>query len=156
MDNEKTNKTNLPSDSFKEWFNFYPIFQDRPFRNLLDSIDELFQHTYFKPRFKVKVQEEDDKYIVYAQLPGVQKNQIHIHTMINRLTITVNQSEVETIENDKTKTVQNKQSYSQVSRTIPFFHPVVEKQTKATYRDGLLTVIVPKRKGNMRNIIKID
>ena len=66
--------------------------------------------------------------------------------MVNRLTITVNQSEMETIENDKTQTTHNKQSYSQVSRTIPFYHPVLENQTKATYRDGLLTVIVPKKK----------
>ena len=72
--------------------------------------------------------------------------------MINRLTITVKQTEMETIENDKTQTTHNKQSYTQVSRTIPFYQPVLEKQTKATYRDGLLTVIVPKRKGKMIEI----
>lgn len=152
MANENSRKSNLPEDPIKEWFNFAPLFQERPFRNLLESIDELFQHTYFKPRFKVKVQEEEDKYIVYAELPGVRKNQIHIHTMINRLTITVKQTEMETIENDKTQATHNKQSYTQVSRTIPFYQPVLEKQTKATYRDGLLTVIVPKRKGKMIEI----
>lgn len=152
MSKDYSKKSNLPDDPLKEWFNFYPIFQDRPFRNLLESIDELFQINYFKPRFRVNVQEEEDKYIVYAQLPGVSKDQIHLETMVNRLTITVYHSEVETIENDKTKTTHNKKSYSQVSRTIPFYHPVLENRTKATYRDGLLTVIVPKQKGNLIEI----
>lgn len=131
---------------------FSHIFQDRPFRNILETIDQFFQNSNLKPGFKVNVQEDVDKYIIYAELPGVKKNQIDIHILERSITITVNRSESETIQNDKAKSYTKIHEYEKGSRTIPFYHPIHSKNAKAKYRDGLLTIILPKKSGKKLNL----
>lgn len=131
---------------------FSHIFQDRPFRNILETIDQFFQNSNLKPGFKVNVQEDVGKYIIYAELPGVKKNQIDIHILERSITITVNRSESETIQNDKAKSYTKIHEYEKASRTIPFYHPIHSKNAKAKYRDGLLTIILPKKSGKKLNL----
>ena len=125
------------------------FFNETPIKGFLQSIDDLFETSFptFQPSFQVKTSETDSEYIVSAQLPGVNKEQIEIDLMDRYITITV-QSQEEIIEEDENqKTFRKQQSLQRLIRTIPFPQPINEKQVKASYENGLLQITVPKIKG---------
>ena len=58
-----------------------------------------------------------------------------------------NHMKMYTEEDDKRKTFKRQQTFQRSSRTIPFPFPINEKLVKASYKDGLLQITVPKQKG---------
>lgn len=135
-------------DSHDElFFPIYSLFQERPLRNILESIDQFFHQTNLKPGFKVRLFEDAEKYTVRAELPGVGKNQIDLRIMEHSVTITVDTRKTETVEDKKEKTVSQSHYRKKVSRTIPLYHPVKVQRSKAKYCDGLLTVHLLKKYG---------
>lgn len=135
------------NDLFNQWFQFHPIFQERPFRNILENIDYLFNQPLLKPNFKVRLKEDEENYEVYAELPGITKNQIHINTMPYQVTIMVENKQSETFQDDSKHYMGKKDAYQYMKRTIPFYHPVIVDQAIATFQNGLLKITLPKQKG---------
>ena len=97
--------------------------------------------------FPVETSETDTEYEIYAELPGINKEQIGIDVLDRSIIITVQAHEVVTEEDDKLKTFKRQQTFQKLSRTIPFPFPINEKLVKASYNDGLLQITVPKQKG---------
>jgi len=126
--------------------NEFPFF-DFPFSNVMERIDQFFTQAFFKPGFKVRFQETEDHYLVMAELPGVKKEDIHIRVLNNQLMIRAKVQEFLSVEDTSKNMYQKQATYREMSRLIPFFHPVYENQIKAIYKDGLLTIRVRKQQG---------
>lgn len=141
-DKRKPDDLNNPLSKIDDWF-----LQPFPFNHVLESIDDFFKHSLLKPSFKVNVKETNHNYIVYAELPGVKKEDISISIMENSITISAYQTEIFLQEDDVKKTYQKKSSYQKISRTIPFYHPINEKKSKASFQNGLLTITLNKKSG---------
>ncbi|MBW3113274.1 MULTISPECIES: Hsp20/alpha crystallin family protein [Bacillaceae] len=124
------------------------FFHERPMKGMLQSIDEFFTSSA-NPfgSFPVKMTETDDHYVVTAELPGVNKEQIQLDVFPQYITISVTNKGVYSEENEKHQTIKRKQSISKSSRTVPFPTVVNEKNVKASYKDGLLSVKVNKESG---------
>jgi HSP20 family molecular chaperone IbpA len=146
--------SNLPSDQHKgkmqdpfgEWMkSMNDFFHKRPVRGLLQSMDEFFKAPF--ATFPIAVEELDHEYIVSAELPGVNKEQISISIFDNSLTISVRSQEVITEEDNTNKIFKQKQSFQQMTRSVYLNHPINESEVKASYRDGLLKIKIPKPKG---------
>jgi HSP20 family protein len=127
------------------------FFQERPVRGFLQSIDEFFHLPL--ATFPVSVKSYDREHHIVAELPGIKKDQISIDVLNNSLTITVKNNEVIIEENDTHKVYSRKNKMQQMSRTITLPQPINEKKVKASYNDGLLTIIVPKQPGKKIHII---
>lgn len=137
-------------DPFNELMKPFDVFfNEKPVKGFLQSIDELFERSFppFQSSFHVKTSETDSHYVVSAELPGVNKEQIGIEIMDRYLTINVQSQEEITEEDDKRKTFRKQQSWQKLTRTIPFPQPINEKNVKASYENGLLQITVPKMKG---------
>ena len=129
----------------KPWESF---FHETPVKGFLQSIDELFQKSIrLHSPFSVETSETETEYEIYAELPGINKEQIGIDILDRSITITVQSHEDVTEEDDKHKTFKRQQTFQRLSRTIPFPFPINEKLVKASYKDGLLQITVPKQKG---------
>lgn len=127
------------------------FFHERPVRGFLQSIDEFFNLPF--ATFPVSVKSYDREHHIVAELPGVKKEQISIDVLNNTLTISVKNGEV-IIEEDEVHKVYSRQNkMQQMSRTIALPQPINEKKVKASYNDGLLTIIVPKLPGKKIHII---
>ncbi|MEJ9211598.1 Hsp20/alpha crystallin family protein [Bacillus smithii] len=138
---EKPKKHN----TFDDWMkSMNGIFPERPMKNFLKHIDE-----FFASSFPVEMREKENEYWILAKLPGVSKEQIGIEINAQFVTITVSEQEYVLEENEKRQTVQEKTSFRRQSRTIPLPALVNEKMAKAKYKDGLLTLILPKKKGKI-------
>lgn len=129
------------------------FFTDKPMRGFLQSIDDFFKTPFpVGSSFHVETVETGQEYIISAELPGVKKEQIQLNITGNYLTITVENKEIETEENDLTHVYRRKFVQQQSSRTIALPHTINEKSVKASYRDGLLQIRIPQEKGKVIDI----
>lgn len=124
------------------------FFLERPMKGMLQSIDEFFASSSNPfESFPVELTETNDYYIVTAELPGVKKEQIQLEVFPQFITISLMNKEIYSEEDDKNQTIRRKQSMRRSTRTVPFPRSVNEKNVKASYADGLLTVKVGKESG---------
>ena len=130
------------------------FFNEKPIRGFLQSIDDFFKTPFpFEGGFHVETVETGNEYIVTAELPGIKREQIHLNITGNYLTISVENNELETAEDSNSHIYRRKYVRQASSRTISLPHAINEKMIKASYRDGLLQVRIPRQKGK---IIEID
>lgn len=128
------------------------IFHEPPVKGFLESIDEFFSAPFPFSAFPVELNETDKEYIITAKLSGVKKDQINIDIFQQYITISVENVESTTQENQNQKSIFKKSSMQRSSRTIPLTKPINEAKVKANYEDGLLTIHVPKENGKRLRI----
>ncbi|MGJ7920026.1 Hsp20/alpha crystallin family protein [Neobacillus sp. LXY-4] len=123
------------------------FFHERPVKGILQTIDDFFRSPFPHMSFPIHVSETNQHHIIKAELPGVKKEQIQLDVLANTLTITVKHHEEITEQDEKKGLYSKKQSLSSASRTVPLPFQINEKAVKATYKNGLLEILIPKQKG---------
>jgi HSP20 family protein len=121
-------------------------------RNSIFDIDRLFNdswpqwaesqgNTFFAPRVDIK--ETDGHYEITAELPGVDKKDIHVHVKDGILTL-----EAETSQEDKEekegKVIRQERRYGKFLRSFNLGQDVQESDIKASFKDGVLRLEAPK------------
>lgn len=91
--------------------------------------------------FKLDVKEENDCYIIEAELPGTTKENIKVELSNGRLTIGVEQKEE--INNDFKKYIHKERHYSSMQRSINLSN-VKSEGISAKLDNGLLIIQVQK------------
>ncbi|MDP4164282.1 MAG: Hsp20/alpha crystallin family protein [Bacillota bacterium] len=129
------------------------LFQEKPGKGFLQSIDDFFKNPFPLHSFHVETIDTGKETIITAELPGVKKEQLNIEITGNYITISVTQNELITEEDEINKLYRRKQMRQSASRTIALSQPINEKEVKASYRNGLLEIRIPKINGK---IIQID
>lgn len=108
-----------------------------PWTGLETEIDRLFESALADlslpaaPRFPVDVYEDKDNTYVRAELPGINRDEIHVEMVDGFLTISTNRK-----DGDRTFTFNR-------SVTIP--EAVQADKVSAGYENGILTVTLPKQ-----------
>lgn len=109
----------------------------------------------------IEVKQNDENYKVKVQLPGIKKDNIHIELDNDFMTITAETHEEKEEKKEKTQNERYHTSefrYGKYVRTISFDQPVKIDDAKAKYKDGILTITVPKQQieTNTQKVIKIN
>lgn len=108
-----------------------------PWTGLETEIDRLFESALADlslpaaPRFPVDVYEDKDNTYVRAELPGINRDEIHVEMVDGFLTLSANRK-----DGDRTFTFNR-------SVTIP--EAVQADKVSAGYENGILTVTLPKQ-----------
>lgn len=91
----------------------------------------------------VDIEETNDEFIIYAELPGVSKDDVKINLADDTLTLSGEIKEPENRENRKFHRVER--SYGKFQRS--FYVPVQIQgdKVKASFKDGILMVNMPKK-----------
>ena len=133
-------------------------------RNNLFDIDRFFNDswpqatqsqtgTFFAPR--VDIREAGDHYQITAELPGVDKKDIHIHVKDGVLTL-----EAETSQEDEEKkggkVIRQERRYGKLMRSFNLGADVEESDIKASFEDGVLTLEAPKIVEKVQERRRID
>ncbi len=111
--------------------------------------------TFFAPRVDIK--ELDGHYEITAELPGVAKEDIHVHVKDGILTLEA-ESTQEDKEEKEGKIIRQERRYGKFMRSFNLGGDVQEEDIKASFKDGVLTLNAPKlvEKPVQRRRISID
>ncbi len=122
-----------------------------------DEFDNLFQG-FFRPLRRVgegapagaegiapalDVIERENEYLVRAEMPGVNKDNIEVTLADGVLTI-AGESRQESEEKEGERLIRRERRYGKYTRTLRVGTQVDEKNVKAAYKDGILEVTLPK------------
>lgn len=117
-----------------------------------------FFHTFDFPSFSpsIELQETPKAYIAKVDLPGLEKDKIDVNVSGNTLTIRGERKEEVEKEDARQGIYASERSYGSFYRTLPLPGPVDETKVTADYKDGVLTVTLPKLEGTQSSKKKIQ
>ncbi|WP_050031912.1 Hsp20/alpha crystallin family protein [Halorubrum halophilum] len=95
----------------------------------------------------IDVAEYDDEFVVVADLPGYDREDIDVRATEGRLTITAERdAEREDGESEDAdrRYLRRERRHESTTRSVDLPRPVVDEAASATYRHGVLTVTLPK------------
>ncbi len=158
---EKENKNNM----LERRSSFERPSIDRFYKRMNDLFEDFFgewdinlptteslQSSGFMPQIDVK--EDDKKVYVEAELPGLNEKEINVELKDNVLTISGEKKE-EKEEKDK-KYHRVERSYGYFQRSINLGSKVDEKNVKASFKNGVLAIELPKDVEKITKSVKID
>ena len=97
--------------------------------------------------------EKDGKYHLTAEIPGVSKEDISVSLLDGRVTIS---GKKETTKEEKDADYYTKETrYGSFSRSFRLPGEVDEEKVDATYKDGVLTVVMPKKEESKSKKVEI-
>lgn len=88
------------------------------------------------------IQERDDKYVIVANIPGVNADDIDIRLHDDVLTISAEIAQPEVEEN--TRVLVRERGYGKFSRRVNLPLPVDAEHIEAAYENGVLVLALPK------------
>lgn len=94
-------------------------------------------------RMSIDLADRDGEFVVTADAPGFSKEEIDVRVTGRRLTIEADREE-RSEEEDETYLRSERHSES-LRRTLQLPEPVDEEDVSATYKNGVLTITLPKR-----------
>ncbi len=92
---------------------------------------------------KVNLKEKKKEYIYEIALPGVDKEGIEVEIIGNRLIIKAEKREK--VRKEKENILYQEMSSVGFYRELPLKEDVDIKKVKASYKDGLLKIVIPKK-----------
>lgn len=130
-----------------------------------DRLDDLFNGFFLKPvsvaqdkpalSIKTDIVENDNAYLVKAELPGVAKEDIKVKVEGNVLTISAEvKKESEQKEGDRL--VHSERYFGSVSRSFRLESEIDQDKASAKYVDGVLNLELPKLLEKVVNHLRID
>ncbi|OHC64710.1 MAG: hypothetical protein A2045_08670 [Rhodocyclales bacterium GWA2_65_20] len=132
-------------DPFADFDNLFNGFMVRP----------VFQGTAVAPQMKLEVSEDDNAYTVKAEIPGVSKEDIKISVDGNQVSISA-EVKKESEKKEGKKVVHCERYYGQVARSFTLDHEVEQGSAKASYKDGVLEAVLPKKQGRTSKQIAVS
>jgi len=130
--------------------------------SLREAMDRLFNDAFTRPlslvpdsrQPLVDIYQTKDEIVVKATVPGVKPEDIDVSITNDLLTIKGEFKEEKKIE-EATYTLQEHQ-YGKFERALPLPVPVKTADAKATYKDGVLTLYLPKVEEVRPKTIKVN
>ena len=118
----------------KKFMNFEDFFQTVP------SLKQFYSKFYRTPSFDMK--EQDGKYIITMEVPGLDKDAINIKTEHGRLIVSAKVSKEK--ENNTTTYYQRERRMSSYRHVVLLPTDANEKSLHSEYKDGILSITFKK------------
>ena len=120
-----------------------------PRRNHFDLFDEMFRDPFFEGTeskvMKTDIKEKKDKYLIDIDLPGYEKEDIKMEISDGYLTVHASVNKEVDDEKEKGKYVRKERYVGECSRSFYVGDNVTEDEIKAKFKNGTLTIQVPKK-----------
>ncbi len=110
-----------------------------------DLLDQLFNERFYsKNLMKSDIYENDNEYKIFVEIPGVKKEDIHLEYKDFNLVISYSFKNNDT-ENENHKVLKRERFVGNYSRSY-YMPNIDERNISASYNDGILKVILLKKK----------
>jgi HSP20 family protein len=136
----------------------WSLFED-PFDNLFEGFFRPMRTTGAAGQRAmtpaVDIVERAGEYVVKADLPGIQKDDIDVTLQDGLLTIT-GETKSETEEKEGDQVIRQERRYGKFTRSIQLGQDVDENKVKAAFNDGVLQLTLPKKEEVQPKKISVD
>ncbi len=132
-----------------------------PFWDIDDVFDKFMTRPVLRegleigPQIKMDIKEADGQYLIKAEIPGVNKDDIHVSVDGNRVSISAEVKQ-EKEEKEGERVIRSERTYGMASRTFSLAEDVDPSKVQAKYSDGILELTLPKKPGASRKEIPIS
>jgi HSP20 family protein len=118
-----------------------------------DPIDDFFRGFLVRPvdvggsdapEMKIDVKEEEKQYLIHAEIPGVSRDDIHVHIEGAVVSISAERRQ-EKEEKEGERVLRKERYFGKVSRSFQLAQEVDEAQAVAKYTNGVLELTLPKK-----------
>jgi HSP20 family protein len=125
------------------------------FQPFQDVISELGRDFVMKPlgaasqamsRIRLDLDEDDTAYTLRAEIPGARKEDIQVSVEANQVSLAAEVRQ-ETHATAGQRTLYSERTYGRASRSFLLPEEVDAQAAAAQYRDGVLTLVLPKKAG---------
>jgi HSP20 family protein len=115
--------------------------------NMHSRINDLLDRSWIQPALAtwyppVDVLESKDAYLIHAELPGMKKEDFNLEVKDGTLTLSGERKSEKTTDGVEYRSVERVEG--KFSRTFSLPETVKHDEIRATYRDGILEIHVPK------------
>lgn len=127
----------------------------------MKSVQDVFEDDLLTPfkgstlSFRTDIRENEKAYLVEAELPGLQKENIDIDYAAPYLTIKAVQQQERQEENSGQRVVRKERRYGEYVRRF-YVQDIEEDQIQATLKDGILLLTIPKKQRAEGRRIQIE
>jgi len=143
-----------PFEEMDHFFdNFFPRRWMHPFRWDMPSMQQLGVPMEMKAP-GVDIIERDNEVVIKAEMPGVSKDDLDVSVTDSSVTIKGETSHEE--KEEKGDYYRSEIHQGSFSRTVALPANVDSDKAKATFRDGILELIIPKVEKSKRKSVTID
>jgi HSP20 family protein len=112
------------------------------FREWIDDAGIFLQHEPIAHIPNVDMFSTNSELVIEVEMPGVRREDIEI--TLHKNTLAIKAIKFECFEEDKINYVCMERSFGKLSRTIEIPFPVDTVRVKASYKNGILTIIIPR------------
>lgn len=118
-------------------------------------LQPFFKNLEMEPQIRVDVSEDDKAYMVKAEIPGVNKEDIKVSIDGNLVSISA-EVKKESEEKEGKKLIRSERYYGRMARSFSLDENIDEDAVQANYGDGVLQLTLPKKPGAKSKTIKIQ
>lgn len=106
-------------------------------------------------QIKLDVTETERQFTIHAEIPGVNKNDIHVDIDGNRVTVRaeIKQQDQET---QSGKVLRSERFYGAMARSLQLPLEVDAETARASYEKGILTLALPKKSASNARRLTVD
>ncbi|MBE3586387.1 Hsp20/alpha crystallin family protein [Desulfofundulus thermocisternus] len=135
-----------------------------PFHELRQQMNRIFNNHWFRgmpfwgtdginPR--VDIYQTDDEVVATAELPGIASRD-DVEVTLTENTLSIRGEFKRGAEERQEGYFHSERYYGTFSRTLPLPVEVNPDQARATYKNGILEVRIPKKEPGKRNVYRVD
>jgi HSP20 family protein len=127
---------------------------ERMFERMQDQLEGELEGAKLTGSVAVDVAERDDEFVVTADLPGFEREDVSVELTDEALRIEAEHTEERGQEEERF--VRRERSRQSLSRSVPLPGPADAEGAEATFTNGVLSVSLPKAGGDDSRRIDID
>ena len=127
---------------YRRWQNQMPRMFDWGFDKMFNAMLEEFDDRFSYYPVRVDIKEKDKEYLLEAEIPGVNKEQINLKIKDDILTIAVEGKEE--IKEEKENYIRQERRYGSFKRSF-YVEDVEQENIKAKFKNGILEIKLPKK-----------
>lgn len=126
---------------------FDDIFRN-VFRPMMFEATRTMRNNGEMQNIAIDVAENDNAYRIWAELPGVKKEDISVSIDGSQLSLTAEVKQEKAINEEQERMVLNEREHGSKYRTIQLRHEVDEKAAQAKFENGVLELTLPKKEAS--------
>lgn len=130
-----------------------------------DPFDDFFRGFFVRPvefgtpaeapQIKMDVKEKGENYQVHAELPGIKKEDIHVHIDGSMVSISAERKQEKEVKEGE-RVLRTERYYGKVSRSFQLGQDIDESKATAKFTDGVLELTLPKKAATSARRLAID